>query len=646
MHIHYNTSMVLPSIGEISFLDIQNEFGGTPPISMSEYYVNAVESYTSGVSGIPNIGAAIDMFTFRGKAKALQMLYDFLSSHTFTPCTATGKTGPTLAQCQSSYTNSWSSNTSYLNMTSQGIQRWKVPRSGSYYIMAAGARGGTGGGSGTRQNGFYGNVARGIVSLNQGDVLQIVVGQRGVSSVNAGGGGGGGASYVILGTTLLITAGGGGGAGNNTNGSDGIFSPSGNGNGGTTNTLMASGGGGYNTDGTSGANGTGGSAFVNGAGGGSGTPGGVAGDGGFGGGGGGGYLNGWAGGGGGGYTGGAGALSGYDSGGGGGTSYGNVTLTNMGINPSSNGFVNVVYVLPCFPSSPVSTSTQTTTQNGITYTFSNQGANATFSAYIFDDNISSITYFDSLGLYDAVAGTYNGSASSTNGITGAWFQMQTSMSILVNCYELSQYVINNIKCWYIFGSTNGTTWTQLHTVCVASWIYNTSRQVYYFKNTTSYSYFRFVINLSDGTSTPAISDFRFCYDSGQDGSFNISHTDGRTWKMNGTNVRLNSGTTQSLYIYAGADVYNRTSNRVALFNSNGSAIRHFSFIMYFNSFAGNNYDFAWNFVKQSDGTYRIGNDYSGGGYWVGYDSSSDSVLICATGDARICNWVVPLNYNF
>lgn len=33
--------MVLPSTGAISFADIQNEFGGVNPISLSEYYANS-----------------------------------------------------------------------------------------------------------------------------------------------------------------------------------------------------------------------------------------------------------------------------------------------------------------------------------------------------------------------------------------------------------------------------------------------------------------------------------------------------------------------------------------------------------------------------------------------------------------------------
>ena len=55
----------------ISFSDIENEFGGvgTTGITISEYYQNANPSYTSGVAGIPNAGAAISIDMFYGKSK-------------------------------------------------------------------------------------------------------------------------------------------------------------------------------------------------------------------------------------------------------------------------------------------------------------------------------------------------------------------------------------------------------------------------------------------------------------------------------------------------------------------------------------------------------------------------------------------------
>ena len=57
-------------------------------------------------------------------------LYAF-TSFTFESPT-TGRTGPTLSQILSYYASSkgnpsWAQNSAYLNMTTQGIQRWTVP---------------------------------------------------------------------------------------------------------------------------------------------------------------------------------------------------------------------------------------------------------------------------------------------------------------------------------------------------------------------------------------------------------------------------------------------------------------------------------------------------------------------------------------
>lgn len=61
--------MVLQSSGAISFSDVQTEFGGTNPISMSEYFSDGMNA--TAVSGIPASANAINMGTFRGKSKQL-----------------------------------------------------------------------------------------------------------------------------------------------------------------------------------------------------------------------------------------------------------------------------------------------------------------------------------------------------------------------------------------------------------------------------------------------------------------------------------------------------------------------------------------------------------------------------------------------
>ena len=63
--------MALQASGQISLNNLQTHFGGTNPISFSEYYLNASTGYTTGVSGIPNIGTQISLSSFYGKAKTV-----------------------------------------------------------------------------------------------------------------------------------------------------------------------------------------------------------------------------------------------------------------------------------------------------------------------------------------------------------------------------------------------------------------------------------------------------------------------------------------------------------------------------------------------------------------------------------------------
>ena len=325
------------------------------------------------------------------------MLFSF-SSFTFTPNGATGVNGPSSLTYNTS-TYPWI--TTYLTL-SNGIQRWIVPRTGTYTLTAAGAAGG-GSGTGYQGNGASGNsypggsgiIASSTVSLNMGDTLYLVVGQKGLTATsksnNAGGGGGGGGSYIVKylgGSTsssgsfvpLLIVGGGSGADAASSSVSNGVSTTSGgnditggfagkggtNGNGGTNglsggNTANLGGagaGGGLLTNGQTSENtlagGYGGSSFLNSSIGGLGNQYPeqglfTGGNGGFGGGGGGGMNNGWGGGGGGGYSGGAGSSSAYgntgNTGGGGGSydingSSNNVTSTGLN---SGDGYITIAF---------------------------------------------------------------------------------------------------------------------------------------------------------------------------------------------------------------------------------------------------------------------------------------------------------------
>jgi hypothetical protein len=156
-------------------------------------------------------------------------------------------------------------------MSTNGIQLWTVPATGSYTISCAGARAG-GGGSFT---GGYGRIVSGTFILTKGDILKILVGQMGATymaapgyTINTAGTGGGGTFVTTFDNTILLIGGGGGGGKNNPTwggsavGLDAPQSTSGNGSlgggtngGGGTSTIdnggdAGGGGGGYSGNGS------------------------------------------------------------------------------------------------------------------------------------------------------------------------------------------------------------------------------------------------------------------------------------------------------------------------------------------------------------------------------------------------------------
>jgi hypothetical protein len=129
----------------------------------------------------------------------------------FTPCNATGALGPTASACTTAYGGTALAG---LVSVSGGIQSWTVPVTGTYTVRLAGGSGGTPTSSSySGYTGGKGAVITTTLSLSQGTILKILVGQAGQGGVDDAGGGG--ASYVETGTTPLAVAGGGGGGGMN-----------------------------------------------------------------------------------------------------------------------------------------------------------------------------------------------------------------------------------------------------------------------------------------------------------------------------------------------------------------------------------------------------------------------------------------------
>ena len=216
-------------------------------------------------------------------APAHAALYSF-SSHTFTSCGTSGRTGPAQTTCRSAYSTAWDETDGYFTVVN-GIQNWTVPVTGRYYIDAYGAGGGgTLGGGGARIADTF--------NLYEGEVIKILVGQTPATSA-ANANAGGGATFVVKSTdtstaSILVIAGGGGGTeaglsqnvtahasitstGNNGSGTVAATDAGAggtNGSGGSVATLENGGGagGGYFTDGARNTNwdNNGGSSFLNG----------------------------------------------------------------------------------------------------------------------------------------------------------------------------------------------------------------------------------------------------------------------------------------------------------------------------------------------------------------------------------------------
>lgn len=277
-----------------------------------------------------------------------------------TTCGATGPVGPALAACTSAYAPApWVAQ--LLNMNTSGIQSITLPVSGTYKLLVAGAMGG----SVPDAQGGGGRVITATFNFTMGDVLQVLVGQSGLSMLQANnryaGGGGGGTFVVDSQNAAVLVAGGGGGAANSAiygvfagvsaailNSSDGVSGTNGGAVGGSagaggSGNYHGSGGGGFYGSGVASGNPAGGgpaTAFV------SGGQGGSLG-GGFGGGAGAGSDRSYvaAGGGGGGFSGGgAGAMQG---GGGGGGNYvrANAQTAVDGGTNFGDGFISVTFLL-------------------------------------------------------------------------------------------------------------------------------------------------------------------------------------------------------------------------------------------------------------------------------------------------------------
>jgi hypothetical protein len=160
-------------------------------------------------TGVAQLDDSLDYYIIPGG-------FDAMGAFKFTNCGKVGKTGPSQTDVNNSYLGTTLEN--LVTVVTQGVQEWTIPETGEYYISAIGASGGHGNGGLERSDVTFpghGAFISGKFSLNEGQKLKIVVGQKGADGPDSEGAGGGGGTFVWLdgNSTPLIVAGGGGGAG-------------------------------------------------------------------------------------------------------------------------------------------------------------------------------------------------------------------------------------------------------------------------------------------------------------------------------------------------------------------------------------------------------------------------------------------------
>lgn len=234
--------MPLPVSGPISLAQIQSEFGGTNPVSLSEYYRNGVFVANNNTS-IPASGA-ISIRNFYGVSRqfAFTISTNQTNANLRTLAVAAGWDQFSEVVCTVNSGVYLSSNsTGTPGLTVNGAFPSGVTLINNGFIVGMGGAGGNG--ATAEMPGAFGNPA--TAGGNGGTALSVSVGltvaNNGTIGGGGGGGGGGGSASVALPKAGWYTAGGGGGGGGRT---------------GLTNSSAGSGGFGFSTSGGNGVAGS------------------------------------------------------------------------------------------------------------------------------------------------------------------------------------------------------------------------------------------------------------------------------------------------------------------------------------------------------------------------------------------------------
>lgn len=191
--------MALQSSGTISLSNIQTEFGGTNPISMSEYYRGG--SYvTDNNTGVPTSGS-IDLSDFYGTVNTFtfSITSNTENANVYTLATAAGWDGSKPLICNiNSGVYVWSDTTSSAGLIISGTFSGGLTVNNSGYIMGKGGAGGANENVGSAGGPAISNASSNVTIVNSS------------GAYIAGGGGGGGSGN---GGTPVSQGGGGAGGG-------------------------------------------------------------------------------------------------------------------------------------------------------------------------------------------------------------------------------------------------------------------------------------------------------------------------------------------------------------------------------------------------------------------------------------------------
>tara|TARA_A100001015_G_scaffold320613_1_gene447637 strand:- start:737 stop:3520 length:2784 start_codon:yes stop_codon:yes gene_type:complete len=199
---------------DLHFLELPLD-GGNLKINRSRINDSEISNYLKFMVSSGNF-AALDINRTLFGSEAVISSPSNAEIYRFNNAGSEGADGPTLQEINNAYLGTNLQDKVSVNV--QGIQEWTVPETGTYTIIAIGAAGGVGGG-GT----FYkssGAFVRGNFDLVEGEVLKILVGQKGTVHPNGNAssgdnttGAGGGGSFIVKNSTPLVIAGGGNGTG-------------------------------------------------------------------------------------------------------------------------------------------------------------------------------------------------------------------------------------------------------------------------------------------------------------------------------------------------------------------------------------------------------------------------------------------------